>query len=304
MTGGPETSTALQRASPESKALIIGVERAYVALRDARNDFERLIVRDKAQAIAAAEVLKRRAIQTEASILVASAEREIIKANPPQQGRRTDLEGNFGFPEPEVHETGDDFYFREVEVDQRLVQNIRAAHDKLTDEQFEAVAEKAREQGEPLTRTALKREARKLNPPEQDDSDEPKPPTQVERLQAQVDELSMKLQLKDRELVDRDREAEDLGTRVQWFEEQGSEYNIDHYQRVNAQQARIRTLEGRVDLLVTEKEDARRLARWWKRQAERLGWKANSAQPAPALDIPAEDYPDNDYRDEFVEEPE
>ena len=298
MTSGPETSTELQRASPESKALVIGVERAYVALRDARNDFERLIVRDKAQAVAAAAaVLKRRDIQTEASILVASAERETAKANPPQQGRRRDLEDN------EVDETGDDFYSPEVEVDQRLVQNIRAAHAVLTDEQFEAVAEKAREQGEPLTRTALKREARKLNPPEQDDSDEPKAPTQVERLQAQVDELSMKLQLKDRELVERDREVEDLRTRVQWFEEQGSEYDIGHYQRVNAQQARIRALEGRVDQLITEREDARRLARWWRSQAERLGWKANSAQPAPALDIPAEEFSNDDYREELVEEP-
>ena len=299
MTGGPETSTALQRASPESKALVIGVERAYVALRDARNDFERLIVRGKAQAVAAAAVLKRRDIQTEASILVAAAEREIAKANPPEQGRRRDLEDN------EVDETGDDFYSPEVEVDQRLVQNIRAAHAVLTDEQFEAVAEKAREQGEPLTRIALKREARKLNPSEQDDSDEPKPPTQVERLQARVDELAMKLQLKDRELVEKDREVEDLKVKVQWFEDQGSEYEIDHYQRVNTQQARIRTLEGRVDQLITEREDARRLARWWRSQAERLGWKANSAQPAPALDIPAEEFSDDDYyRDEFVEEPE
>ena len=154
-----------------------------------------------------------------------------------------------------------------------------------------------------LTRTALKREARKLNPPEQDDSDEPKPPTQVERLQAQVDELAMKLLLKDRELVEKDREAEDLKVKVQWFEAQGSAYEIDHYHRVNAQQARIRTLEGRVDQLITEREDARRLARWWRSQAERLGWKANSAQPDPALDIPAEDYSDDDYREELVEEP-
>ncbi len=298
MTSGPETSTELQRAPPESKALVIGLERAYVALQDARNDFERLIVRDKAQAIAAAAaVLKRRHIQTEASVLVASAEREIAKANPPEQGRRRDLEDN------EVDETGDNFYFRGVEVDQRLVQNIRAAHAVLTDEQFEAVAEKAREQGEPLTRTALKREARKLNPPEQDDSDEPKPPTLVERLQAQVDELAMKLQLKDRELVEKDREVEDLKVTVGWFEAQGSAYEIDHYQRVNAQQARIRTLEGRVDQLITEREDARRLARWWRGQAERLGWKANAAQPAPFIDIPAEEFSNDDYREELMEEP-
>ena len=292
MTSGLETSTALQRASPESKALVIGVERAYVALRDARNDFERLIVRDKAQAIvAAAAVLKRRDIQTEASILVASAERAIAAANPPQQAGRP--------------KAGEESVIPDHGLSRDSIRQIRQAHDKLTDEQFTAASEKAHEQGEPLTRTALKREARKLNPPEQDDSDEPKPPTQVERLQAQVDELAMKLQLKDRELVDRDREVEDLKVKVQWFEAQGSAYEIDHYQRVNAQQARIRTLEGRVDQLITEREDARRLARWWRSQAERLGWKANSAQPAPALDIPAEEFSHDDhYRDEFVEEPE
>ena len=74
--------------------------------------------------------------------------------------------------------------------------------------------------------------------------DKPKGPTLTERLQAQVDELSMKLQLKDRELVEKDREVEDLKVKVQWFEAQGSAYEIDHYQRVNTQQARIRTLEG------------------------------------------------------------
>ena len=294
MTGEPEISTALQRASPESKALVIGIERVYVALRDARNDFERLIVRDKAQAIvAAAAVLKRRDIQTEASILVASAEREIAKANPPIP------------PEQRSPGRGGNTVPWGNGIPQSTVRKIRMAHDKLTDEQFTAASEKAREQGEPLTRTALKREARKLNPPEQDDSDEPKPPTQVERLQAQVDELAMKLQLKDRELVEKDREVEDLKVKVQWFEDQGSEYEIDHYQRVNAQQARIRTLEGRVDQLITEREDARRLAKSWRSQAERLGWKANSAQPAPALDIPAEEFSNADYyRDEFVEEPE
>ena len=140
MTSGPETSTALQRASLESKALIIGVERAYVALRDARNDFERLIVRDKAQAIvAAAEVLKRRDIQTEASILVAAAEREIAKANPPIP------------PEQRSPGRGGNTVPPENGIPQSTVRKIRQAHDKLTDEQFAAASDKAREQGEPLT---------------------------------------------------------------------------------------------------------------------------------------------------------
>ena len=139
MTGGPETSTALQRASPESKALIIGVERAYVALRDARNDFERLIVRDKAQAIAAAaEVLKRRAIQTEASILVAAAEREIAKANPPIP------------PEQRSPGRGGNTVPPENGIPLSTVRKIRQAHDKLTDEQFTAASDKAVSRENPL----------------------------------------------------------------------------------------------------------------------------------------------------------
>ena len=194
MTSGPETSTELQRASPESKALIIGVERAYVALRDARNDFERLIVRDKAQAIAAAaEVLKRRDIQTEASILVASAEREIAKANPPipPEQRSPGRGGNTVTANNDIPD----------DISKGNLRQIRQAHDKLTDEQFAAASDKAREQGEPLTRTALKREARKLNPPAQDDSDEsepdkPKPPTKAERLEAERDALALDVQEK------------------------------------------------------------------------------------------------------------
>ena len=262
MTSGPETSTELQRASPESKALVIGVERAYVALRDARNDFERMIVRGKAQAIAAAAaVLKRRDIQTEASMLVSSAEREIAKANPPQQGRRRDLEDN------EVDETGDDFYSPEVEVDQRLVQNIRAAHDKLTDEQFEAVAEEARKNGEPLTRTALKREARKLNPPAQDDSDEsepdkPKPPTKVELLEAERDALRLDAQEKARRI-------EELAREVQFLRDQSSPVEAVRERTLNSMGEEIRILEAARNRYMNESSANLRSSQYWEREAKK-----------------------------------
>ena len=192
MTSEPETSTELQRASPESKALVIGVERAYVALRDARNDFERLIVRDKAQAIAAAaEVLKRRDIQTEASILVASAEREIAKANPPipPEQRSPGRGGNTVTANNDIPD----------DISKGNLRQIRQAHDKLTDEQFTAASDKAREQGEPLTRTALKREARKLNLPEPkgvDEPEAPQQPTKAQRLDAERDALALDVQEK------------------------------------------------------------------------------------------------------------
>ena len=109
------------------------------ALAEATTDFERVQVRDHAAAVAAAaSILDRREIQTEASILVQDAERAIAQANPPKQGQRTDL----GVQNPEVSPD--------------LVREIRKAHSKLTDEQFEDVKAQARERLEPLTRKALK----------------------------------------------------------------------------------------------------------------------------------------------------
>ena len=264
MTSEPETSTALQRASPESNALVIGVERAYVALRDARNDFERLIVLGRAQAIAAAAaVLKHRDIQTEASLLVSSAEREIHKANPPQQGRRTDLEDNFVAPDNEVDETGDDFYSPEVEVDQRLVQNIRAAHDKLTDEQFQQVAEQAREKGDPLTRAVLKREAKKFNPPElKGEPDKPKPPTKAERLEAERDALAFDVQ-------EKAEENEGLERALREARAQMSEYPHEREKVATEREAIISTLQSQLnEYMVNANEDSHFL-RYWKREAKK-----------------------------------
>lgn len=116
-------------------------------LTKAASDFERLRIRDAAKALqVAAEILNRRDVQVEASMLVMDAERAIAKANPPQQGKRTDLE-DFGIQSPEV-----DKYVR---------QKIRQAHANIDDDQYEALKEKAREEETPLTRAALKRIDRK-----------------------------------------------------------------------------------------------------------------------------------------------
>ena len=263
MTSGPETSTELQRASPESKALVSGVERAYVALRDARNDFDRLRIRDEARAVAAAAaILKRRDIQTEATILVATAERAIAKANPPEQGRRTDVEDNFVAPDNEVNT--------------QLVRDIRFAHDKLTDEQFEAVAEEARAQGEPLTRTALKREARKLNPPAQDDSDEsepdkPKPPTKVELLEAERDALGLDAQEKAQRI-------EELEDELRFHRGNMDEQESERHKAFAALQAELSTARSQINEWMTKHQDERRRANYWERQAKRLGWTADEVK--------------------------
>ena len=264
MTSGPETSTELQRASPESKALVIGVERAYVALRDARNDFERLIVRDKAQAIAAAaEVLKRRDIQTEASILVASAEREIAKANPPIP------------PEQRSPGRGGNTVPWGNGIPQSTVRKIRQAHDKLTDEQFEAVAEEARAQGEPLTRTALKREARKLNPPAQDDSDEsepdkPKPPTKVELLEAERDGLALDVQ-------DKATRIDELEDELQFHRGNLKEHEHERHKAFTDVQARLTTALSQINEWMTKANDEVQARKGMTYDRDR--WRERAAHP-------------------------
>ena len=255
----------LQKVQAEPDSLITRIDSAYVTLRNARSDFERMWIRKEAHAVrAAAAILERRNIQAEASILFATAERAILEANPPRpEGRPKATE-----------KTG----FLESSFDSVLVKNIRAAHGKLTDEQFTAVAERARAQGEPLTRTALKREARKLNPPAPKDyaGEEEKPPTRIERLGAEVDALSL-------EVSALKSEKADLQMRVDWFEAQKSEYDVDRYKRVNDQQAEIRTLQGRLNRLTNEKEDARGQAQYWKSGAMKLGWKGSRETRQPEL---------------------
>ena len=79
--------------SPEAQAIIDKVDQASELLERATNDYERLYVRDRVKAVlAAAEVLKLDDVVKRASVMVQRAERAIAKANPPQPGRRTDLE--------------------------------------------------------------------------------------------------------------------------------------------------------------------------------------------------------------------
>lgn len=126
-------------------SVVTGVDRARAALVQARSDFERLRVRDQARALAeAAAILERKDIQTEASVLVMEAERAIAKANPaptPQEagGRRTE-----GVP-------------REDTLAPSTLRNIRAAHSRLSDEEFEEKIGTARANQEPITRKSLTR---------------------------------------------------------------------------------------------------------------------------------------------------
>ena len=124
-------------------SLLACVDSIRQALAECRTDFERLVLRDHAKAVQeAARILKRRDIQTQASILVCDCERAIAKANPakpeggPGRGIKTvPREDGFSIPTS-------------------TIRNIRQAH-KITDEEYAARKESAVESEEPLTRKAL-----------------------------------------------------------------------------------------------------------------------------------------------------
>ena len=113
-------------------------------LAQARSDFDRLKVRDDARAVeAAAAILERKEIQTEASVLVAQAERAIAKANPPKTPGRT--------PKTEAEKNGPPG----GTISKQERSKLRAAHSRITDEQFDSVVEQARAAGQPVSRKAL-----------------------------------------------------------------------------------------------------------------------------------------------------
>ena len=123
------------------------LDAARSALAAARDDFERLRIRDGAAAIrAAAEVLQRRDVQVAAAELVADAERAIAQANPPRppadrgQGRKSVAPG--------ATDSGP------AAVAKDALAKMRRAHS-MPDADYERMKAEARERGEPLTRAVL-----------------------------------------------------------------------------------------------------------------------------------------------------
>ena len=97
-----------------------------------------------------AEILNRRDIQVQASVLVQRAERAISKANPPKPE---------GGPGRGIKTVTPDHGFSES-VSGDVLRHMRAVHSKLTDKQFEARTVEAIESETPLTRQSLKSQQR------------------------------------------------------------------------------------------------------------------------------------------------
>ena len=119
------------------------LDAARQALAECRSDFERIRLRDEARAVkAAALILGRREIATEAAIFIAEAERVIVQANPPK------AHGPGRGIKPVPQEDGF--------IAPSTLRNMRQAHAGLTDDGFRVLCETAREDERPVTRAFLR----------------------------------------------------------------------------------------------------------------------------------------------------
>ena len=138
---------------PTGVSHLPSLEDGYRALIQASDDFERLRIRDRAKAIeAAASVIKRKDVQVHAANLVATAEREIARANPPKPPGPKD-------PLPRGADLSDD-----PPINSKVLSKIRSAHAGITDEEFDQQKAEAIENQEPLTRKAIKQINTQENP--------------------------------------------------------------------------------------------------------------------------------------------
>ena len=129
----------IAKFSKSERSLLASLDRGRTLLEKATTDFERLRVRDHARAAqAAAAILERQDIQVTASTLVQRAERAITQANPPAplgRGKVVILDNDFS---------------------NESLRQMRAAHAKLSDADFEKRVAAAIETQTPLTRASLK----------------------------------------------------------------------------------------------------------------------------------------------------
>lgn len=142
-----DTNTAI--VPTDAAGIAAHLDAARGALAEARDQYRRVEIRDQAAALAAAaEVMRRRDIQVEFSILVADAERAIA-ANSEQQK-----------PGPKT-KSCDRRSQNILPISSATIRRLRSIHSAINDDMYQKKTEIARKRQEPLTRQTLHMEARK-----------------------------------------------------------------------------------------------------------------------------------------------
>ena len=152
----------------QNQAIPAKLDVAKRALVEATEDWQRIDIRDYAKAVAAATaILNRKDIQVQAANLMQDAERAIAKANPAPTVQETIKEANrIRLERKSVGEVSNPSENKTSQststpITRNLIKDARKAHNHLSDEEFEAIKEKAVETGTPLTRSALIEEGRR-----------------------------------------------------------------------------------------------------------------------------------------------
>ena len=151
----PDARTAVPAVRPVEAPAGAALDQVRAALAAARDDFDRVAVRDHALKLQRAyDIVGNRDLATSASLLVADAERIIAQSNPPM----TPTESiNKRWAEEDIRSAGADRM--EPPLDKRRMSELRSVHQNLTDAEYEAAKAEALEASEPLTRAGLKRRA-------------------------------------------------------------------------------------------------------------------------------------------------
>ena len=141
------------------QTLIEKLEVAQCALAAAADDFQRIDVRDYAKAVAAgAAILRHKDIQVRASNLIMDAERAIAKANPSmsrsESASKAGKSGGRGRNSVVIE--NNTAIETQPAIRSETLRQIRQAHHRLSDAEYERVKQAAIENQEPLTRSALK----------------------------------------------------------------------------------------------------------------------------------------------------
>ena len=141
------------------QTLMEKLEVAERALAAAADDFQRIDVRDYAKAVAAgAAIFRHKDIQVRASNLIMDAERAIAKANPPmsrsESASKAGKSGGRG--RNSVVILNNTAIETQPAIRSETLRQIRQAHHRLTDAEYEKAKQESIENQEPLTRSALK----------------------------------------------------------------------------------------------------------------------------------------------------
>jgi len=158
----PDARTAVPAVRPVEAPAGAALDQVRAALAAARDDFDRVAVRDHALKLQrACEIVGSWEWACDAAALVGEAEWVIAQHNPPKPAQERNPEGRNGRG---LSHAGDIPLAAEprppaLPLDRKTLSKIRAAYGDLSYDEFQAAVDESREKREPLSRAEMTRRA-------------------------------------------------------------------------------------------------------------------------------------------------